>query len=222
MSLETLRLIKILNSELLPNTDLPSEQHQHGKFWTLYSKSSLLGRSGLFCDYWVITKITSDSSSKYELYCGENVMFNKAEIKKIPDMIYFFENDNFKGIFIGETIIKLIKSGIYSWITNIEYTSSSGGSTSDVSGYIKVGDKLIGISPGTRMHHVDHSTGRVSEIAFKHAPIPNQLPGIVNISSFQRADTIAHAQQNQIMQLMNTPGVSLGSIGRNLGHIRFG
>jgi hypothetical protein len=75
------------------------------------------------------------------------------------------------------------------------------------------------------MHHIDHITGKISEINVKSsAPLPNMLPGIVNISSFQRADTIANvqrSQQDQIMQLMHTPGISLGAIGRNLGHIRF-
>jgi hypothetical protein len=135
-------------------------------------------------------------------------------------MIYVIENNKFKGILIGTTITDLIAfgaSGIYQWKKNL--------STSEPMAYIMAGDKMIGVAPGTRMHHIDHRTGKISEIHVQPQPFPNMLPGIVNISSFQRADTIAHAQrsqQDQIMQLMNTPGISLGAIGRNLGNIRFG
>jgi hypothetical protein len=194
MASNLLRSIQKINSDIIAHTDLPEEQHMLGKLWTTESKSSLLSSKGVFSNYWVITKTTS-SSSTYELYCGENVEWSSHGITKLPEMIYVIENNKFKEILIGTTITD-----------------------------------LIGVAPGTRMHHIDHRTGKVSEIhvGSSSAPsvvLPNMLPGIVNISQFQRADTIAHAQrtqQNHIMQLMNTPGISLGAIGRNLGGIRFG
>lgn len=221
MSSNLLRSIQKINSEIISNLDLPEEQNMLGQLWIKESKLSLLSNKGIFSNYWVITK-TISSSSLYELFCGENVQWTLRGISKIPEMIYVIENNKFKGILIGTTITDLIafgESGIYQWISTIK---------SEPIAYIMAGDKMIGVAPGTRMHHIDHRTGNVSEIHIgspPSTPFPNMLPGIVNISSFQRADTIAHAQrtqQNHIMQLMNTPGISLGAIGRNLGGIRFG
>lgn len=228
MSSNLLRSIQKINSEMIAYSDLPEEQNILGQLWIKESKSSLLSSKGVFSNYWVITKTTS-SSSTYELYCGENVEWSSHGITKLPEMIYVIENNKFKGILIGTTITDLISfgtSGIYQWKKTIK---------SEPVAYIMAGDKMIGVSSGTRMHHIDHTTGKVSEIhvgpasfassASFASPFPNMLPGIVNISSFQRGDTIAHAQrsqQDQIMQLMNTPGISLGAIGRNLGNIRFG
>jgi len=223
MASNLLRSIQKINSDIIAHTDLPEEQHMLGKLWTTESKSSLLSSKGVFSNYWVITKTTS-SSSTYELYCGENVEWSSHGITKLPEMIYVIENNKFNGILIGTTITDLISfgaSGIYQWKKELK---------SEPVAYIMAGDKMIGVAPGTRMHHIDHRTGKVSEIhvGSSSAPsvvLPNMLPGIVNISQFQRADTIAHAQrtqQNHIMQLMNTPGISLGAIGRNLGGIRFG
>lgn len=227
MASNLLRSIQKINSEIISHTDLPEEQNILGQLWTKESKSSLLSSKGVFSNYWVITKTTT-SSSTYELYCGENVSWTPHGITKVPEMIYIIENNKFKGILIGKTITDLIAfgaSGIYQWITTIK---------SEPIAYIMAGDKMIGVAPGTRMHHIDHRTGKISEIHVGRgsvsqiaasATLPNMLPGIVNISSFQRADTISHAQrsqQDQIMQLMHTPGISLGAIGRNLGHIRFG
>lgn len=218
MSSNLLRSIQKINSEMIAYSDLPEEQNMLGQLWIKESKSSLLSSKGVFSNYWVITKTTS-SSSTYELYCGDNVEWLSHGITKLPEMIYVIENNKFKGILIGTTITDLISfgtSGIYQWKKTIK---------SEPIAYIMAGDKMIGVSPGTRMHHIDHTTGKISEIHVGPAPFPNMLPGIVNISSFQRADTIAHAQrtqQDQIMQLMHTPGISLGAIGRNLGNIRFG
>ena len=220
MSSNILRSIQKINSEKIAYTDLPEEQNILGQLWSKESKSSLLSSKGVFSNYWVITKTTA-SSSTYELYCGENVSWTPYGITKIPEMIYVIENNKFKGILIGTTITDLIAfgaSGIYQWKKELK---------SEPVAYIMAGNKMIGVAPGTRMHHIDHRTGNISEIhvGSSSAPFPNMLPGIVNISSFQRADTIAHAQrtqQDQIMQLMNTPGISLGAIGRNLGGIRFG
>jgi hypothetical protein len=219
MSSNLLRSIQIINSERILYSDLPEEQNILGQLWSKESKSSLLSSKGVFSNYWVITKTTT-SSSKYELYCGENVDWSSCSITQVPEMIYVIENNKFKGILIGKTITDLIAfgaSGIYQWIQPIK---------SEPIAYIMAGDKMIGVAPGTRMHHIDHRTGKISEIhvGSSSAPFPNMLPGIVNISSFQRVDTIANARspQDQIMQLMNTPGISLGAIGRNLGNIRFG
>lgn len=220
MASNLLRSIQKINSDIIAHTDLPEEQHVLGKLWITESKSSLLSSKGVFSNYWVIIKTTSSSSSTYELYCGENVEWSSHGITKLPEMIYVIENNKFKGILIGTTITDLIAfgvSGIYQWKKNL--------SKSEPIAYIMAGDKMISVAPGTRMHHIDHTTGIVSEIKVaQSAPsvaLPNMLPGIVNISQFQRADTIAHAQQNNIMQLMNTPGISLGTIGRNLGNFRF-
>jgi len=219
MSSNLLRSIQIINSKIILYSDLPEEQNILGQLWSKESKSSLLSSKGVFSNYWVITKTTT-SSSKYELYCGENVDWSSCSITQVPEMIYVIENNKFKGILIEKTITDLIAfgaSGIYQWIQPIK---------SEPIAYIMAGDKMIGVAPGTRMHHIDHRTGKISEIhvGSSSAPFPNMLPGIVNISSFQRVDTIAHARspQDQIMQLMNTPGISLGAIGRNLGNIRFG
>jgi hypothetical protein len=219
MSSNLLRSIQKINSEIIAYSDLPEEQNMLGQLWIKESKSLLLSSKGVFSNYWVITKNTSYSST-YELNCGENVSWTLHGIIKIPEIIYVIENNKFKGILIGTTITDLISfgtSGIYQWIQPIK---------SEPIAYIMAGDKMIGVAPGTRMHHIDHRTGKVSEINIGSAsPFPNMLPGIVNISSFQRADTIAHAQrtqQDQIMQLMHTPGISLGAIGRNLGNIKFG
>lgn len=225
MSSNLLRSIQKINSEIITYSDLPEEQNLLAQMWIKENKLSLLSSKGIFSNYWVITKTTS-SSSTYELYCGENVSWTSHGITNVPEMIYVIENNKFKGILIGTTITDLISfgvSGIYQWKKTIK---------SEPTAYIMAGDKMIGVSPGTRMHHIDHTTGKISEIhvgpasfASSVSPFPNMLPGIVNISSFQRADTIAHAQrtqQDQIMQLMNTPGISLGAIGRNLGNIRFG
>jgi len=228
--LSQLLSIKKINDEIISNNDLPEEQNSIAKIWIQNpSNSSILSKSGIFSDYWIITK-TTDSSSEYKLYCGENVQWKSFGCETCPEMIYIFENNKFKGILIGKTISDLIKIGaIYNWKINIFYSSSS--SVPSPIGYISAGGTLLGISPGTKVQHINHTTGQISDINFGNAPIPNQIPGICHISSnFQRTDTMFHTQQSQrtqvsdqdrLMRLMNTPGVSLGSIAHGVRYNLF-
>jgi hypothetical protein len=182
--------VELINSSLINKRDLDKDINDLSVFWIIAPINDLLKRGGLFSNYWVITK-KSNLSSSYELYCGETITSSY-----VPQIIFVYENDIFQGILIGEVIKKLIligQNGILSWIKTEPKT------------YINLGN----ISPGTRIHRIDHSTGNVTEI-------PNRLSEPTNISHCQRFDTMAHARQSQMMQAMNTPGISLGTIGANL------
>ena len=183
--------IELINSSLINKRDLDKDINDLSVFWTIAPIDDLLKVGGLFSNYWVITKKSSSSGSSYELYCGE-----KITSSYVPPIIFVYKNDIFEGILIGEVIKKLVligQNGILSWIKTKPKT------------YLDIS----GISPGTRIHRIDHSTGYVTEI-------PNRISEPMNISHCQRSDTIAHARQNQMMQAMNTPGISLGAIGANL------
>ena len=228
--LDSARSIEIINSNLIKKEDLGIEHIQIGSLWDISLIQNLLSKDGVFSNYWVITKNIGVQSS-YELYCGENVPYAIGVITPQPQVIFLIVNNNFAGILIDKSIKDLInigKYGIYSWLKHIRFASSgSSVSSASPSAYIMSGNQMISVAPGTRMHHVNHLTGQITEIKVgEQIYVPNPLPGIVNISQFQRGDVAANiraiAQQDQIMGLMNAPGVSLGSIGRNLHHLRFG
>ena len=189
--------IELINSSIINKNNLDREINDLSNFWTITSKSNLLKRDGIFSNYWIITKNFNNFNSSYDLYCGD-----KITSSYVPPLILIYENDIFKGVLSGEVIKKLIligQNGILSWIKSHEQNI-----------YININNEIrMGISPTTRIHHINHTTGRVTEI-------PNRISEPMNISHFQRSDTIAHARQNQMMQAMNTPGISLGAIGANL------
>ena len=202
--------IELINANIILKKDLDRDINDLSNFWMIGSKKDILEKDGLFGNYWVITKNSTTSDSTYELYCGKNITSSY-----VPSIIFIYENDSFKGVLTGDVIRKLIligQNGVLSWEKvekpHVSLSSIHSGSRT-----------FMSVGPGIRIQRIDHVTGRVTEI-------PNQFPGLVNISQFQRADTIANAQiaraqQDRAMAVMNTPGISLGAIGANLHLFRF-
>jgi hypothetical protein len=194
--------VNLINSNMIKKNDLDQNTNETAMFWTFAPKNELLSNDGIFGNYWVITKNTTGSNSTYELYCG-----NKITSSRVPSMIFNYENNVFKGILVGDVIRQLIligQNGILSWEKKIHSSA-----------YIHVGGgAMLGVAPGTRIQHINHITGRVTEVQ-------NQFSPLANISGFQRGGSTP-SMQDRMMQAMNTPGISLGAIGANLHRIHFG
>lgn len=187
--------VNLINSNMVKKNDLDQNINETAMFWTFAPKNDLLSNDGIFGNYWVITKNTNGSSSDYELHCG-----NKITSSRVPSMIFNYENNEFKGILVGDVIRQLIligQNGILSWEKKI-YPSA----------YIHIGGgAMLGVAPGTQV-----------------TKLPNQFALPVNISGFQRIGftQAKPSAQDQIMQAMNTPGISLGCIAANTHLFRFG
>jgi hypothetical protein len=194
--------VDIINTKMIKKNDLDQTTNETALFWTFSPKNDLLSNDGIFGNYWVITKNSQDANATYELYCG-----NKITSSRVPSIIFNYENNEFKGILVGDVIHQLIligQDGILSWEKKT-YSSV----------YIHVGGgTMLGIAPGARIQHINHSTGRVTEM-------PNQFAPLVNISGFHRIGSTP-STQDRIMQAMNTPGISLGCIAANRHLFHFG
>jgi len=205
---ELVKCIKEINSGLIPARDLPAEQNSVGSMWKIYPKDNLLARDGVFGNYWVIIKNTSDSSSDYQFYTGDNV---KWRYNRFPQMIFVIDNNGFKGVLTGNTIINLVSFGektLDSWY--IPVTTSTPGA------YIMAGNQLLSVPSGVKMHHVNHRTGMVTEIPNPISPMKMVTHRLVP------NPTLHQTRPVDIMSAINHPGVTLGDIGKNLHLLRFG
>jgi len=203
--------VEIMNKEIIGKGDLPREQNEIGSMWSLYSKSNLLASDGVFGNYWVITKNSSGGSSEYEFYCGENV---KWPLNRIPQMVFIMENNIFKGILVNGSISKLIMKG--EKVLNNWYKPVFDASVPSTGAYIMAGGSLLSVPAGMRMHHVDHRTGKVTEIS---NPTPKLMTATHRLTP---NPTLYHTPRMDIMSAVNHPGVTLGDIGKNLHLLRFG
>ena len=121
--------ISIMNIKMIKKEDLPGDYSALAIKWLLVDKNVLLASD--FKDYWVIVKNTQNSISNYHLHCGSNVPWSNTSYSipdKLPSIILVIENNDFKGVIIGDTIIDLIKLGIYGiylWMSPLHTPSTS-------------------------------------------------------------------------------------------------
>jgi len=148
--------------------------------WNTCDKKILL--STIFSDYWVIHKKNSDN--KYNMYCGTNVNWSNTHYAmppKIPDVTLVYEDNDFKGILLGDTVRELCYMGIYGiflWISPVPAQTPEERllellAPAQPMAYIRVGNNLIPVPAGHRVDVVHHG-------------VPNAFGPMMNISHFRR------------------------------------
>jgi hypothetical protein len=173
-----------INANLIKGVDLPDSRK-----WITHDKKTLL--STIFSEYWIIHKKTAEN--KYDMFCGTNVNWmntHYAMPSKIPDITLVFEDNDFKGVLLGDTVKDLCQMGIYGifmWILPVPVQTAEerllellGGASAAPApapaapvAYIRVGNNLIPVPAGHRVDVVHHG-------------VPNAFAPMMNISHFRR------------------------------------
>ena len=202
-SLVQAQTISIINSKIVNARDLPANYNNLAIKWLTTNKQILMATE--FASFWVIVK-TSGTSSVYNMYCGNNVLWNNTHYNtpdKLPDLILVIENSEFKGILIDNVITELVQLGLYGIFTWMSPITPSSSSTSSLHHIQVLVDSLVNPprpAPQTLMQFMQNAGSLQQPMAYIQAGntlipvphgtsmqlIPNQLSPMMNISHYRR------------------------------------